>query len=236
MGSHDLHAYFLNNGSRRLHKWAHYFDIYEKHFARYRGTKPTVLEIGVHGGGSLEMWVSYFGEGARIIGLDIDQDCKKHEATGAKVYIGSQDDPEILRTIVEENGPLDIVIDDGSHRMEHLTASFRLLYPSVKPFGTYFVEDLHTCYWPGFGGGLKREGSFLEMCKDLIDELNAFHARGAVEITPFTRSTASISFYDSCCVFEKQPQGQRLSLVTQTMTKPDAPRPAGPRTPPRPAG
>jgi hypothetical protein len=51
-----LHRYFLNNGYLRLHKWMHYFDIYEHHFARFRGKSPTVLEIGVKGGGSLAMW------------------------------------------------------------------------------------------------------------------------------------------------------------------------------------
>jgi hypothetical protein len=27
-----LHRYFLENSSKRLHKWIHYFDIYERHF------------------------------------------------------------------------------------------------------------------------------------------------------------------------------------------------------------
>jgi limonene-1,2-epoxide hydrolase len=72
MGGGDLHKYFLNNNNRRIHKWFHYFDIYEKHFSRFRNLKPVILEIGVMGGGSLEMWRDYFGEGAQIIGLDID--------------------------------------------------------------------------------------------------------------------------------------------------------------------
>ena len=53
-----LHKYYLNNACKRLHKWFHYFDIYERHFERFRGKNPTMLEIGVFGGGSLAMWKS----------------------------------------------------------------------------------------------------------------------------------------------------------------------------------
>jgi hypothetical protein len=50
-----LHRYFLNNGGKRLHKWVHYFDIYSRHFERFRDRQPVVLEIGVFGGGSLAL-------------------------------------------------------------------------------------------------------------------------------------------------------------------------------------
>ena len=55
MDSSFLHRYFLNNSHKRLHKWIHYFDIYETHFARFRGKAPVMVEIGVMGGGSLKM-------------------------------------------------------------------------------------------------------------------------------------------------------------------------------------
>ena len=45
--------------------------------------------------------------------------------------------------------------------------------------------------------------SFIEHCKDLIDELNADHAWGQLEPTAFTVSTPSMHFYDSIVVFEK---------------------------------
>ena len=66
----------------------------------------------------------------------------------------------------------------------------------------YLVEDLHTAYWEEYEGGLRRKNSFIEHCKDLIDELNADHARG-LQPTEFTRSTLSMHFYDSVVVFEK---------------------------------
>jgi hypothetical protein len=60
----NLHAYFLNNNSKVIHKWLHYFDIYEKHFQKYIDKKVLIFEIGVAKGGSLEMWKYYFGENA----------------------------------------------------------------------------------------------------------------------------------------------------------------------------
>lgn len=66
-----LHKYFLNNADKRLHKWMHYFDIYERHFSRFRDKAPVMIEIGVFGGGSLSMWKAFFGKDARIIGIDI---------------------------------------------------------------------------------------------------------------------------------------------------------------------
>ena len=85
MDSSFLHRYFLNNSHKRLHKWIHYFDIYETHFARFRGKAPVMVEIGVMGGGSLKMWKEYFGEGSRIVGVDINPDCKVHEGEGTPI-------------------------------------------------------------------------------------------------------------------------------------------------------
>jgi hypothetical protein len=212
-----LHRFFLNNGERRIHKWMHYFDIYEHHFQRFSGKGPTVLEIGVFGGGSLAMWKAYFGPEAQIVGLDINPECKQHESEGITIHIGSQDDPVVLDRIVAQHSPIDIVIDDGSHRMEHVKRSFELLYHRISDRGLYLVEDTHTCYWPEYKGGYKEPGTFIEFAKDKLDEINAAHTRGAVAVSDFTRSTRSITIYDSVCVFEKAPQGQRQAPITEAM-------------------
>lgn len=224
-----LHRHFLANGGRRLHKWMHYFDIYERHFERFRGRAPLVLEIGVSGGGSLEMWRGYFGPGSRIVGLDVDPACAAHAGDGVDVVIGDQGDPAVLADILARFGAPDIVIDDGSHRMADVLASFRHLYPAVSATGVYLVEDTHTSYWEEYGGGLRREGSFIEHAKALVDELNAAHARGALAPTGFTRTTDSITFYDSVVVFERRPQSVRQAPVTKGMTEgaPGAATPSG---------
>jgi hypothetical protein len=55
------------------------------------------------------------------------------------------------------------------------------------------VEDAHTCYWDDYGGGLQRPETFIEYTKSRIDDINAVHSRGALPVSPFTRSTGCIS-------------------------------------------
>ncbi|MFN8391692.1 MAG: CmcI family methyltransferase [Bdellovibrionota bacterium] len=212
-----LHKYFLNNSNKRLHKWLHYFDIYERHLARFRGRSPVMIEIGVKGGGSLDMWKAYLGSESRIIGVDINPDCKVHERDGIEIFIGSQDDPSLINSIFSKYPNVDIVLDDGSHIMQHVIASFDLMYDRLNQNGVYIVEDTHTSYWDEFGGGLRRDGTFMELAKDKLDELNAAHSRGALPISEFTRSTDCIACYDSVVVFERRRQGVRQAPITQPM-------------------
>jgi len=214
-----LHKYFLNNGGLRLHKWAHYFDIYEMHFQRFVGKSPVMLKIGVSGGGSLWMWKEYFGEGAQIIGLDIKPECMRYAGEGVDVIIGSQSDEKVLSEIVEKYPRIDIVLDDGSHRNADIRASFDFLYDKIHPNGVYFIEDLHACYWKKFGGGVGQDGSFMEFVKDRLDDLNAVHTDGELPISDFTAATRSICVYDSVVVFEKKPQGLRFHRRTMAMPR-----------------
>jgi hypothetical protein len=217
-----LHRYYLNNSSKRLHKWIHYFNIYERHFSRFRNTSPVMLEIGVFGGGSLEMWKEYLGAGAQILGLDINPECKKHEQASIEVFIGSQDDPAVIQRILKKYPRIDIVLDDGSHINNHMISSFELLYEQIQPNGVYMVEDAHTCYWEQYGGGLRRPGSFIEYTKNKIDDLNAVHlntvhSRDSLPVSSFTRITDCIAVYDSVVVFEKRPQGRRQAPITEAL-------------------
>lgn len=194
---------FLNHSGRVIHKWKHYFPVYERHFSRFVNTDVTVLEIGCGRGGSLQLWKGYFGPHARIVGIDIVPECAQFAEDQIEIRIGSQSDTPFLKDVVKEFGPFDIVIDDGSHKQDDILASFEFLYPTVSRNGVYLVEDLHTSYWSEFGGGYQSDKSFIEFCKNKIDELNADWSRNALTPTEFTKSTLGISFYDSVCVFEK---------------------------------
>jgi hypothetical protein len=199
----NLWADFLTNDARLIHKWKHYFPIYERHFGAFVYKPLTFLEIGCGEGGSLQMWKRYFGPHATILGVDIRPECKNYEEDQIEVRIGPQQDLEFLKTLIEEFGTPDIVLDDGSHMMSHMVATFEFLYPRVAKNGVYMVEDLHAAYWDEYGGGYLRRGTFIELCKNLIDELNADHARGALAATEFTNTTLAMHLYDSVAVFER---------------------------------
>jgi hypothetical protein len=103
----------------------------------------------------------------------------------------------------------DIVLDDGSHQIDDVASSVRHLYPRLDRNGVYMVEDMHTAYWEKYGGGSRSEGTFIELCKQLIDELSGVHVRNA---TKFTDSTLSTHFYDSIVVFERGRHGKRRAF------------------------
>src|SRR5437899_12826681 len=172
---------FLTHDGYPIDKWAHYFPIYDRHFSWYANKSLTFLEIGVAKGGSLQMWQRYFGPLAKIVGIDLNPKCKEHEAPGIFVRVGDQSDPAFLQSLIDEFGAPDVVLDDGSHQMHHIVATFNFLYQRLPKNGVYMVEDLHTAYWKEYGGGKDEPGSFVNVAKHFIDQLNADHTRGEVQ-------------------------------------------------------
>jgi len=200
-----LEKYFIQNQGRLIHKWAHYFDIYDRHFNQYRNKEVNILEIGVSHGGSLQMWKDYFGDKANIYGIDIDPRCKEFEEDQVKIFIGSQADKNFLNEVKTKIPKIDILIDDGGHTMHQQIVSFEELFGHIKEDGVYLCEDVHTSYWPTWGGGYLREGSFIEYSKNFIDFINAYHSKdGRLEVNGYTKTIDSIHYYDSIVVIQKK--------------------------------
>ena len=66
----SLWSEFLTNDGRQVHKWTHYFPIYERHFGPFVNRAATFIEIGISKGGSLQLWKRYLGPFAQIVGID----------------------------------------------------------------------------------------------------------------------------------------------------------------------
>ena len=210
-----LEEYFFNNPGRLIHKWHHYFEIYHRHFERFRGRAPVVVEIGVYHGGSLQMWRDYFGTGAHIVGVDINPECRMLAGESMTVMIGDQSDRRFLAELRARFPRIDIVIDDGGHTMEQQITTFEELYPHLQPEGVYVCEDIHTSYMAEYGGGYLRQGSFVELAKGLIDRLHAWYTDGP-EIDAFTHSTFGLHFYGNVMVAEKRPMQAPVQSKTGT--------------------
>ena len=205
MTANPLERWFDQTDGRLIRKWTHYFDIYHRHFEKFRGKYLKIVEFGVSDGGSAQMWREYFGPRAKLYGVDIDPRCKKWETPWFEVHIGDQADREFLHRLGNHVGKVDVLIDDGGHLPDQQIATFEEFYPRVKPGGVYLVEDLHTSYWPTYRGGLNVDGTFMEYSKSLVDELNAFHSRQPdFKVVDFTETTRSMHYYDSILVFEKE--------------------------------
>ena len=201
-----LREYFENNPGRLIHKWMPYFEIYERHLARFRGREVHMLEIGVSHGGSLQMWKDYFGPQAHIYGMDIFDEVKQLEEERIRTFVGDQADPAILASLRRDIPRMDILLDDGGHTMRQQIVTFQELYPHIAGDGVYLCEDIHTSYMKRFGGGLRQPGTFMEFSKQLIDQLSAWHTEDPeqFEVDDFTLSAHSMHFYDSMLVIEKR--------------------------------
>ena len=196
-------------------KWWQYFEAYDQELgslatasrAGQRSEPVRILEIGVWRGGSLGLWRRYFGPQAVIFGVDIDPTSATFGVTEGHIRIGSQVDTSFMHGVIDEMGGVDVIIDDGSHLSAHVIATLRDLWPRLADGGLYFVEDLHTSYWPAWGGGLRRPDSSMEALKRLADVLHQpyFNVDADPDGLGITRdSLASVAFYDSVAVLHKR--------------------------------
>jgi hypothetical protein len=202
----DLEKYFTENKGGLIHKWKHYFEVYDRHFSRFRGKDVRIVEFGVSQGGSLQMWKKYFGPKARIFGIDINPHCKRLEEEQIEIIIGDQADRKFLKDLARRIPRMDILIDDGGHTMTQQINTFEELFPRIDEHGVYLCEDLHTSYWADWGGGYKRRGTFIEYSKNFVDYINAWHSTqpNRLAVTDFTQSVHSLHYYDSILVIEKR--------------------------------
>lgn len=198
-----LEQFFLENTGPVVHKWHHYFPIYEKWFGPFRGKPIRMLEIGVAKGGSLDVWRSYFGPEAVLFGIDIDPSCAQFDGKSGQVRIGSQDDPAFLASVIDEMGGVDIVLDDGSHDSRHIRASLDALYPRLSNGGIYMIEDLHAAYWPRLSGGYRRPISFMTVVKTIIDDMHHWYHHKGQKISSVAGKVGGLHIYDSIVVLEK---------------------------------
>jgi len=202
----DLLKIYSQHSGHLVHKWHHYIPIYDRYFTPFRGRAPRLLEIGVSKGGSLAIWRKFLGPDATIYGIDIDEDCLQFDGIDGQVRIGSQDDPAFLRSVIKEMGGVDIIIDDGSHRMDDVKASLETLFPLLNNNGIYLIEDLHTAYWTGFGGGLRTASNFFTYIRGLVDDMHHWYHEEDMQHPEIAGSCAAIHIYDSIVVLEKSKQ------------------------------
>ncbi len=202
--SGDLLDIFVSNRAQVVHKWHHYIPIYDRYFSRFRKTPVRILEIGVSEGGSLQMWRKYFGPDAIIFGIDINPECKKFDGVAGNVRIGSQVDFDFLESVLKEMGGIDIVLDDGSHMMTHIHETLNFIYPKVAYGGIYMIEDLHTAFWPEFGGGLDSSKNFFTRLQNEITTMHRWYHGEKLSNSVVGLECGAIHVHDSIVVFEKE--------------------------------
>lgn len=209
----DLEEYYYRQPHRKIEKYAHYFEVYDRHFQKYRGRECVIVEVGVFKGGSLQMWKNYFGEKAHIIGIDIEESVKAFEEEQISIEIGSQSDREFWKCFKEKYPKVDIFIDDGGHTMEQQIVTFEEMFEHIAEDGVYLCEDIHTSYWNRYGGGYKNDNSFIEYSKNFIDYIHAWYSADVrLQKNSLTTSMKSLHYYDSVLVIEKRKMKRAMSI------------------------
>lgn len=187
--ANDVQDYFLKNTEGPgIWKWEHYFEIYDRHLARFRGKSPVIVEIGVYSGGSLGMWQSYFGPGTQVVGIDIEPACKVYEREGVKIVIGDQADRNFWAQFRKDFARVDILIDDGGHRYEQQATSLEEMLPHMAQGGVYICEDIQ-----------QRRNAFMRMVCGFADGLN-LDAGGVA--SGLQKAVKGITLYPYVAVFE----------------------------------
>jgi len=181
-------------------KHDNFFAIYENVFEKYRDKPIVFVEVGVFHGGSLFMWKEYFGDKARIIGIDLDPSAKMWENYGFEIHIGDQTDPDFWKSFFEIVGPIDILLDDGGHTNKHQIVSVNSALANIKDGGVLVVEDVYTSYRKDYGN--PSPYSFINYCKRQVDIINSRF--GGFETLPYRSSEIvwSISFFESVVCFQ----------------------------------
>jgi hypothetical protein len=191
-----------------IHRWRHYFEIYDRHLSKFRDRDVHFLEVGVYSGGSLGMWRSYLGKKAQIYGVDIEPACQAYEGEGIRVLIGDQADRGFWQDFRREVPRLDVVIDDGGHRAFQQIATLESLLPHLQPGGVYICEDIHgrsnpfLSYLNGFAQHLHDDNIDWEE-SDTVD-LSGATIRGRAEANALQQLVDSVHFYPFLSVIERR--------------------------------
>lgn len=175
----------------RTDKGEAYQRHYRRHFRDLFESPVKILELGIHEGGSLMMWLELFPN-AIVAGLDLDPPRSLPAHPRLRIFAGDQADEALLDRIGKSVAPtgFDIVIDDASHIAAPSRVSFwRLLERHLRPGGIYVLEDWGTGYWSKWPDGsafvgdsspqaIGRQGNsgthsagMVGFVKDLVDEV-----------------------------------------------------------------
>jgi cephalosporin hydroxylase len=159
---------YIGTDKNTVHGFVDFF--YEKEFENYRDKEISLLEIGVHIGGSLYLWGKYFKNGS-ILGIDIaDKVREKWKVlANTKYIIGDAYDENIANSLKD----FDIIIDDGPHTLESQVLCIEKYLPKLKKGGLLVIEDVQDI---SHFSTLKEATP--DYFKDKIETLDLRHARG----------------------------------------------------------
>ena len=151
----EIAEYFILD---KCEKYGHnYIPVYSKWLDSIRDNIKNIFEIGIGSiengqmiqmlkynyktGNSLRAWKEYC-KNANVYGIDIFKE-GLFEEPRIKTYVCDQSNPEQLNKLMDKlNVTMDLILDDGSHVIEHQVISFIALEKYLSIDGIYIIEDI----------------------------------------------------------------------------------------------
>lgn len=189
---------FLKSPFKSL-KHSTYFNVYDEILSRYIGEPITFVEVGVLQGGSLFMWREFFGDKARIIGIDLNPNALKWKEHGFEIYIGDQSQEKFWKSFYTEIGNIDILLDDGGHTYDQQIVTLTSSLPYISNGGTIIIEDTHTSYMSGFG---PKKYSLHRFAFKLVDSINDRYSKFNTLNNSYKNNIWNIQFFESIVTFQ----------------------------------
>ena len=155
----NLEELFVKYGSDKASFWnkknlGHgYTKFYLKHLKKIRKKSINILEIGSFSGASAAAFSKFFYN-SNIYCLDINISNFKYYSKKIKVFGLDATNPLSLKNFFKKidkdkkKKSFDIIIDDGSHKLNDILMCLSLLFDRLKSKGIYIIEDfMHPNYF-----------------------------------------------------------------------------------------
>jgi SAM-dependent methyltransferase len=169
----------------RLFKTRGLLENFGGFFASRPGLRPrNLLELGTWDGGSIVLWNEWLRP-RKHMAVDVSEPRENAYFERYLVQRGlhrqvkrywrtNQGDSSRIQEIVakEFDGPLDMVIDDASHKYGPTKSCFETLFPLLRPGGLYVIEDWAWGHWPEFQSpnhGWANEPPLTDLVVELIE-------------------------------------------------------------------
>jgi SAM-dependent methyltransferase len=141
----------MQAATRATSKYRHYGPLYDLVVGTLPAT-PSVLEIGVANGGSLQTWRTLLGPGARIIGADLNERALAMQDEGFEVVLADSGTDEGWAELHSRfAGAIDVLVDDGGHTNRQQILSVLNGIELVRDGGWIVLEDVHASFMREFG-------------------------------------------------------------------------------------
>ena len=148
----NLVTIFDRYNSDKNSSFHNYCRQYDNLTRDYRDKYISLLELGVFTGESVKIWRDVFPNATKIVGVDINPDCKRYENPDKSIFIeiGDATNPVFIKYLNDKYGGFDIILDDASHTNKDVILSFEQLFPLMNDNGLYIVEDTITYKSPAY--------------------------------------------------------------------------------------